>query len=88
MKTFAVKRTLTGISMEELGNAQKLAIETSEQITNEGIPVSYIRSNFFPTDSTCICLFSSELAETVARVNDEAAIPYDDITEVIDLPKP
>lgn len=88
MNTYAVKRTLTGISMEELSNAQKLAIETSERISKEGTSVNYIRSNFFPANSTCICLFESNESITVARVNDEAQIPYDEITEVVDLPKP
>jgi len=33
MTTYAVKRSLPGISMEELGAAQKAAIDTSNEFT-------------------------------------------------------
>ncbi len=41
---------------------------------------------FFPTNSSCICLRKLNQAETVERVSNEADTPYDEITEVIDLP--
>lgn len=88
MPIFAVKRNLPGISMTDLGHAQKLAIETCEKMTSEGTPVTYIRSNFFPAESTCICLFEADEAETVHKVIDDAPTPYDEVTEVIDLPHP
>lgn len=88
MPTFAVKRNLPGISMEELGQAQKLAIETSEQLTEQGMPVKYIRSNFFPEDSTCTCLFESDAARIVEKVNVDAGIPFEEIVEVVDIPHP
>ena len=85
MTTFAVKRSLPGISMEQLGAAQKAAIETSKQLTEEGTEVKYIRSNFFPGDSTCTCIFEAINEEAVKAVNEKAAIPFDEITEVLDL---
>ena len=85
MTTFAVKRSLLGISMEQLGAAQKAAIETSNQLTEEGTEVKYIRSNFFPGDSSCTCLFEAINEEAVKAVNEKAAIPFDEITEVLDL---
>ena len=88
MPTFAVKRNLPGISMAELGNAQKLAIETCKKMTSEGVSVQYIRSNYFPADSSCICMFEADKAEIVEKVNIDASIPYDEVTEVIDLPSP
>jgi len=85
MTTYAVKRSLPGITMEQLGAAQKAAIETSNQLTEEGAEVKYIRSNFFPGDSTCTCLFEAINEDAVKAVNEKAAIPYDEITEVLDL---
>jgi len=88
MSTFIVKRTLPGISMEALGQAQALAISTCEKMTAEGMAIEYIRSNFFPVDSTCFCMFESDAARIVEKMNDDAPIPYDEVTEVIDLPHP
>ena len=85
MTTYAVKRSLPGITMEQLGTAQKAAIETSIQLTEEGTDVKYIRSNFFPGDSTCTCLFEAINEDAVKAVNEKAAIPFDEITEVLDL---
>lgn len=85
MTTFAVKRNLPGITMEQLGGAQKAAIETSEKMTKEGTPVKYIRSNFYPGDSTCTCIFEADTEESVKEVNDRASIPYDEVSEVLDL---
>ena len=85
MKTFAVERSLPGITMEQLGDAQKAAIETSNQLTEEGVEVKYIRSNFFPGDSSCTCIFEAINEEAVKTVNEKAAIPYDKIVEVLDL---
>ncbi len=85
MTIYAVKRSLPGITMEQLGAAQKAAIETSNQLTKEGTEVKYIRSNFFPGDSSCTCLFEAINEEAVKAVNEKAAIPFDEITEVLDL---
>ncbi len=84
MTTFAVKRNLPGITMEQLGVAQKAAIETSNQFTEKGTDVKYIRSNFFP-DSSCICLFEAINRDAVKAVNEKAGIPFDNISEVLDL---
>lgn len=84
MKTFAVKRSLPGITMEQLGDAQKAAIETSHQLTEEGTDVKYIRSSFSPGDSSCTCIFEAINEEAVKIANEKAAIPFDKIIEVLD----
>ena len=71
--------------MEQLGAAQKAAIETSQQFTSEGKPVRYIRSTFIPDESNCMCLFEAPSAELVKEVNDTAQIPYTNIVEAMDL---
>ena len=85
MTTFAVKRSLSGITMEQLGAAQKAAIETSNAFTEQGTDVKYIRSNFFPDDSSCTCLFEAADKEAVKVLNENAGIPFDEISEVLDL---
>ncbi len=85
MPTYAVQRSLPGITMEQLGAAQKAAIEMSDRFSREGTPVRYIRSNFYPGDSGCTCLFEAQDAESVERVNQAASIPYVEVEEVLDL---
>lgn len=71
--------------MEQLGAAQKSAIETGKQMSEEGKSVNYIRSNFFPGDASCTCLFEASDLETVKQLNERANLPYTEITEVMDL---
>ena len=85
MPIYAVQRKLPGISMEDLGNAQKAAIDTSNKFSEKGTPVKYIRSNFYPGDSKCTCLFEANDAESVKKVNEEASLPFETIEEVLDL---
>lgn len=85
MPVYAVQRRLPGITMDNLANAQKAAIDTSNKIAAEGTPVKYIRSNFYPEDSRCTCLFEADCAETVEKVNKEASLPFDKVEEVMDL---
>lgn len=85
MPIFAVHRKLPGITMEDLGNAQKAAINTSNRFTEEGTSVKYIRSNFYPSDCNCTCLFEAGNAEDVKKVNEEASLPFESIKEVLDL---
>ena len=85
MPTYAVQRKLPGITMDQLAGAQKAAIETSNKFSNEGTPVTYIRSNFYPADSRCTCLFEGPDADAVKRVNEAASLPFESVEEVLDL---
>jgi len=85
MTIYAVQRNLPGITMENLAGAQKAAIETSKKFSDQGTPVKYIRSNFYPQNSRCTCLFKADDAEAVKKVNEDASIPFDTIEEVLDL---
>ena len=85
MPIYAVQRKLPGISMEDLAGAQKAAIDTSNTFSDRGESVKYIRSNFYPGDSRCTCLFEATDAETVKKVNEEASLPFETVEEVLDL---
>ncbi len=85
MTVYMVERDLTGVTMEQLGAAQKAAIETSQRFTSEGKAVRYIRSTFIPGDARCMCLFESSSQELVKDVNEAAGIPFTGIVEALDL---
>ncbi len=88
MTTFIVKRHLPGITMQALGEAQALAIDTCKKMTDDGMPINYIRSNYFPAEDNCYCMFEADAARIVEKMNDDASLPYDEVTEVVDLPHP
>ena len=85
MSVYMVDRDLPGITMEQLGAAQKAAIETSQKFTAEGKAVRYIRSTYVPGDDNVRCLFEASNAELVKEVNDAASIPYTRAVEAMDL---
>jgi hypothetical protein len=85
MAVYMVERSLPGITMEQLGAAQKAAIAAGKRLTAAGKPVRYIRSTFVPQESHCMCLFEASNPELVKQLNDEAKIPYTRVIEAADL---
>ena len=85
MTVFMVERSLKGIPMTDLAKAQQAAIATSKEFTADGMPVRYIRSTFVPSTGACMCLFEAKDAAQVKQVNERAGIPFDRITEALDL---
>ena len=85
MATYLVDRNLAGISMDELAAAQQAAIRTSATFRDAGADVTYLHSVFEPASGHCMCFFGAADPDTVARVNDEAHLPYQRVSEVLDL---
>ncbi len=85
MATYLVDRDLAGISMDDLAAAQQAAITTSADFRQAGDDVIYLHSVFEPASGHCKCFFEATDADTVARVNDEAHLPYSRVSEVLDL---
>jgi Protein of unknown function (DUF4242) len=85
MNVYMVERALKGISMADLGEAQKAAIRTAAEMTKQGTPVTYIRSTFVPDTGACMCLFSARDVGAVRELNVKAQLPYDRIVPALDL---
>jgi hypothetical protein len=85
MSVYMVERDLPGITMEQLGAAQRAAIDTGEQLTAAGKNVRYIRTTFVPGEAHCMCLFEADSPELVRELNDTAQIPYTRVVEAMDL---
>ena len=85
MSVFMVERNLGGISMDDLGKAQKTAIAKGQEMTQQGTPVRYIRTTFAPEDGRCMCLFEADRSDDVKRLNDEAGLPYNRVVPAMDL---
>jgi hypothetical protein len=85
MAVYMVERDLPGVTIEQLGAAQKAAIQTGKEFTAEGKDVRYIRSIFVPGESKCMCLFEASSPDLVREVNEAAQIPFTRIKEALDL---
>ena len=85
MAVYMVERDLPGVTVEQLGAAQKAAIEKGQEFTADGKDVRYIRSIFVPGESKCMCLFEAASSELVREVNEAAQIPFTRIKEAMDL---
>ena len=85
MTVYMVERDLKGISMEDLGGAQRAAIKTAQDMTAQGTKISYIRSTFAPEDGRCMCLFDAASDTDVRRLNDTAGLPYSRVVTALDL---
>ena len=85
MPVYMVERDLKGVTMEQLGAAQKAAIETGKRMSTAGKPVRYIRSTFVPGEARCMCLFEAPNAAHVKELNETAKIPFSRIVEALDL---
>lgn len=85
MAVYMVDRDLPGVTMDQLGAAQKAAIETGQKFTAEGKNVRYIRTTFVPGEAHCMRLFEADNADLVREVNEAAQIPFTRIVEALDL---
>ena len=85
MAVYMVERDLPGITLEQLGGAQKAAIETSQEFSSKGKQVRYIRSTYVPGDSKVMCLFAASGQQLVEEVNQAANIPFTRVVEAMDL---
>jgi hypothetical protein len=85
MTVYMVERDLKGISMENLGGAQKAAIGRASEMSSAGTKIKYLRSTFAPEDGRCMCLFEAESDADVKRLNDEAGLPYHRVVRALDL---
>jgi hypothetical protein len=72
MPVYMVDRELPGVTMDQLGAAQKAAIETGRRFTEAGKNVRYIRNTFVPGEAHCMCLFEADNADLVREVNEAA----------------
>ncbi len=85
MPIYMVERELKGITMDQLADAQKRAIQIGKELSAKGKAVRYIRSTFVPGEARCMCLFEAPNPQHVKELNETAQIPFSRIVEAMDL---
>jgi hypothetical protein len=85
MHSYLVERYLPGLTADALRAGLGRAQAACAQLTASGAPVRYRGSMFLPDEESCFCRFDAESAETVARANEMAQLPFARITPALPL---
>jgi hypothetical protein len=76
MPTYLVERNLPGFTADQLPAAASAAKRASAELTEDGMPVRYLRSAFVPGEEKCMCLFEAASPEQVQQANERAGLPF------------
>jgi hypothetical protein len=85
MACYVVTRHLPGITPDALMSAGLRAKSCTAEMTDEGTPITWLRSFFIPKTEQTHCYFEAPSADAVKEVNERANIPFNEIHEVQEL---
>jgi hypothetical protein len=85
MACYVVTRHLPGITPDALKSAGLRAKSCAAEMTDEGIPVKWMRSFFIPKTEQTHCYFDAPSTDAVKEVNERANIPFIEIHEAQEL---
>ena len=85
MTCYVVTRHLPGITPEALTSAGIKAKSCAAEMTDEGIPIRWLRSFFIPKTEQTHCYFEAPSPDAVKEVNERANIPFSEIYVVQEL---
>jgi hypothetical protein len=85
MTCYVVTRHLPGITPDALTSAGLRAKSCAAEMTDEGIPIKWLRSFFIPNTEQTHCYFEAPNADAVKEVNARANIPFSEIHEAQEL---
>jgi hypothetical protein len=68
-----------------LADAARRARVASEQVTNEGKHVRYLRTIFVPQDEICFHLYEAQAADVVGEASLRAQIEYERIVRAVSV---
>ena len=85
MPKYIVERHLPGITPDQLAAAAGRAKSTTAEMSDEGVPVRYLRSTFLPQEEKCYCLFEGPDPTAVEQAQRRAEIPYDRVVDAMHI---
>jgi hypothetical protein len=74
---FVVERFLPALTPE--------GVQAQAQRDQAAAGIRHLRTTYLRDDELCFSLFEADSSETVRRANDEIGMPYERITEAIDV---
>lgn len=83
MAEFLVEQYVSRADLASVEQSGRRARRAAEEMSREGMPVSYVRSIFAPEDETCFYLYEAGSVEIVREAARRAALPTDHVAEVV-----
>jgi hypothetical protein len=83
MAEFLVELYVPETDPEAAGCGAKSARLAAEELTREGVSVTYLQSIFVPEDETCFFLYEAEAAADVEKAARRASIRFERIAEAL-----
>lgn len=71
----------------ELPAHERRARAAAKELTQQGIPIRFLRSIFVPADEICFYVFEADSAETVGAACKRAALRFERVIEAVDSRK-
>jgi hypothetical protein len=84
MPMFAVNRYLPDLTAAQLRVLHRALAEAARRVSAEGQNVRYVRSMYVPARNRCVCVFTADTTEAVARANEIAQVHFTHIDEALD----
>jgi hypothetical protein len=83
LRTYLVERYLPGLDEPAAAHlAQRIAAATAA-LRRDGVEVAWVGSLALIAEETCLCTFRARADVDVVLANEQAAAPFDRITEAI-----
>lgn len=86
MPTYLVEAYVPGSHEAQAGGHRAAGV--AEQLSDEGVPVRYVRTTFLPDDETCFHLFEAATTAAVAEVCRRAALGRVRIVTAVESSRP
>ena len=83
MPVYLVRSNLPDASSGDLEAAAERATCTAARMGGEGFRIRYLQSTYVPVDGWYGSLYEADSARDVQLAYERAAIPYDDVVEVL-----
>jgi hypothetical protein len=71
--------------MERLAEVHRAMAGSSQELTEAGKFVRFVRATFLPGDSRCFCLFEATDPSFAMEASERAEIPYEGIANAFEL---
>jgi Nickel responsive protein SCO4226-like len=85
---FVVERYAPDLSLEGVRSMEPRLRRAAAALSRAGRPVRYLGSIVITAEETVFSVFEANGPETVAEVNDRAAVPFDRVVPVVELREP